>query len=57
MGLRRAVVSSKLQPGQNLIVPVNTGFEASGFNFDTEQRIKVSGGDSGWIGFSYSNGL
>src|SRR5262249_42974112 len=43
--------------GRDFIVPVNISFEASGFNFDTEQRINLGGGDSGWIGFSYSNGL
>ncbi len=39
------------------IAPVDISFEASGFNFDTEERINVGGGDSGWIGFYYSNGL
>lgn len=43
--------------GRDFIAPVNISFEASGFNFDTEQRINLSGGDSGWIGFSYSNGV
>jgi hypothetical protein len=43
--------------GRDFIAPVNIGFEASGFNFDTEQRIDLGGGDSGWIGFSYSNGF
>jgi PEP-CTERM motif len=43
--------------GRDFIVPVDISFEASGFNFDTEQRINLSGRDSGWIGFSYSNGF
>jgi PEP-CTERM motif len=43
--------------GRDFIAPVDVNFEASGFNFDTEQRINLSGGDSGWIGFSFSNGL
>jgi hypothetical protein len=43
--------------GRDFIAPVDISFFASGFNFDTEQRISLSGGDSGWIGFSYSNGL
>jgi hypothetical protein len=43
--------------GRDFIAPVNISFHASGFNFDTEQRINLSGGDSGWIGFSYSNGF
>jgi hypothetical protein len=42
--------------GRDFIAPVDISFEATGFNFDTEQTISVSGGGSGWIGFSYSNG-
>jgi hypothetical protein len=42
--------------GRDFIAPVDISFEASGFNFDTEQRINVGGGDSGWIGFYFSNG-
>jgi hypothetical protein len=43
--------------GRDFIAPVQIGFTASGFNFDTEQRINLSGGDGGWIGFYYSNGF
>lgn len=43
--------------GKDFIVPVVIGFTASGFNFDTEQRIDLSGGGSGWIGFQFSNGF
>src|SRR6476646_1945516 len=43
--------------GRDFIVPVVIGFSASGFNFDTEQRININGGDSGWIAFQFSNGF
>ena len=43
--------------GKDFIVPVSIGFTASGFNFDTEQRINIGGGDSGWIAFQFSNGF
>lgn len=43
--------------GRDFIAPVDISFEASGFNFDTEQRVNLGGGDSGWIGFYYSNGF
>ena len=43
--------------GRDFIVPVVIGFSASGFNFDTEQRIDLSGGGSGRIAFQFSNGL
>jgi len=42
--------------GKDFIAPVDITFDAHGFNFDTEQTINLSGGGSGWIGFSFSNG-
>jgi len=41
---------------RDFIAPVDISFGATGINFDTGETISVGGGDSGWIGFYYSNG-
>ena len=43
--------------GRDVIVPEDISFSASGFNFDTQQTISVSGGARGWVGTRFSNGL
>jgi len=43
--------------GRDVIIPEDISFSANGFNFDTGQTISVSGGDQGWVGYSFFNGL